>query len=254
MKGLQMRKLAAMAVLVTSAVALAGCGNTFQRLATVGEPPPITHVQNPTQAPGYRPVSLPMPAAVPYETNANSLWKSGARQFFKDQRAGKVGDLVTVSIQINESAKLSNTTTRQRTNSDNASLGSLFGFETKLNKIFPDAVDPTSLVDMKSGTNNSGSGTVDRGEKITLKVAAVITQALPNGNLVVVGRQELRVNFEVRELQIAGVVRPEDITSDNSISFEKIAEARVSYGGRGHISDFQQPRVGQQVFDIIMPF
>jgi flagellar L-ring protein precursor FlgH len=254
MKGMSMRKITAMAVLGVAAVALAGCGNTFQRLATVGEPPPMTHVQNPTQTPGYRPVSLPMPAPTPYETNANSLWKAGARQFFKDQRAGKVGDLLTVTIEINESAKLTNTTTRQRNNSDNASLGSLFGFESKLSTIFPSAVDPSSLVDMKSGTNNSGSGTVDRGEKITLKVAAVITQALPNGNLVLVGRQELRVNFEIRELQIAGIVRPEDITSDNSISFEKIAEARVSYGGRGHISDFQQPRLGQQVFDILMPF
>ena len=249
-----MRKATTTAVLTFSALALAGCGNTFGRLATVGEPPPLTHVQNPTQAPGYRPVSMPMPNPVPYETNANSLWKAGARQFFKDQRAGKVGDLLTVSIEINDTAKLTNSTSRTRANSDNASLGSFLGFETKLSSILPKEVNPDNLVDMKSATSNAGSGTVDRGEKITLKVAALITQALPNGNLVLLGRQELRVNFEIRELQIAGVIRPEDISADNSIPFEKIAEARVSYGGRGHITDFQQPRVGQQVYDILMPF
>jgi flagellar L-ring protein FlgH len=81
-----------------------------------------------------------------------------------------------------------------------------------------------------------------------------VTQVLPNGNLVVQGRQELRVNFEVRELQITGVIRQQDISSTNTVSYTKLAEARISYGGRGQLTDVQQPRYGQQLLDIIAPF
>lgn len=243
-----------LAVLALAGTALAGCTGAYERLATIGETPPLTRPQNPTQAPGYRPVSMPMPMPSTSDRGANSLWKAGARQFFKDQRASTVGDLVTVSIEINDQAKISNSTARTRSNSDDASLSAFLGLEGKLGKFLPESVKPDKLVDLKSGTNNSGTGSINRDEKITLRVAAVVTQILPNGNLVMLGRQEVRVNFEVRELQIAGVVRPEDISADNVIPFEKIAEARVSYGGRGHITDFQQPRYGQQVFDIFMPF
>ena len=203
---------------------------------------------------------------------ANSLWRSGARAFFKDQRASRVGDILTVSININDQAQINNQTTRTRANSENAGMPEVFGFD--LNKLLPgtsaakallegkldgnstqyDAGGRDNLLGMTSDTSNKGAGQINRKETITLQVAALITDVLPNGNLVLQGRQEVRVNFEVRELQITGVIRPEDISSANSISYEKIAEARISYGGRGQISDVQQPRYGQQIFDIIMPF
>ena len=129
-----------------------------------------------------------------------------------------------------------------------------FGFEAQLDQFFPDDINTSSLVDADSSGSHRGTGTIERGEEIELQVAAIVSQILPNGNLVIQGRQEVRVNFEVRELQITGVIRPEDITSGNSISSEKIAEARISYGGRGQITDMQQPRYGQQFFDIIFPF
>ena len=182
------------------------------------------------------------------------MWRAGSRAFFKDQRAAHVGDILTVLIAIDDTAEITNTTTRSRTNTEDASVNALFGYESSLNAVLPEAINPGSLIDLDSQTSNKGVGTIERGETIELKIAAIISQKLPNGNLVLHGRQEVRVNYEVRELQIAGIIRPEDITSSNTISYEKIAEARIAYGGRGHISDVQQPRYGTQVIDILFPF
>lgn len=232
---------------------LSGC-TALQRLADVGSAPKITHIENPVQQATYKPVSLPMPAPETVARHANSLWRPGARAFFKDQRAGRIGDILTVLIEISDNAAINNKTIRSRKNSEDASLNNILGFESKLSRILPSAVDPSKLVDADSTLSNEGSGSVDRGETINLKVAALITQVLPNGNMVLQGRQEVRVNFEMRELQITGVIRPEDIKTDNTVTYDKIAEARISYGGRGQISDVQQPRYGQQIFDIVFPF
>ena len=243
-------KLAAIAL---GTVVLSGC-NAVDRLADVGNAPELTQIQNPTLAPEYRPVSLPLPAAKPVTRERNSLWRAGARAFFKDQRAAAIGDLVTVVIDLEDSAKINNTTNRSRTSEETATLPSFLGYEEALDQILPEAVDPTDLVDADATGSHTGAGGITRDETIKIKVAAVITQILPNGNMVLHGRQEVRVNFEVRELQIAGIIRPEDITSANTIASEKIAEARIAYGGRGQITDVQQPRYGQQVYDILFPF
>ncbi len=233
--------------------ALAGC-SAGDRLKQIGEAPPLTAIENPVQAPEYRPVSLPMPQAQPPARHANSLWRPGARAFFKDQRASKVGDILTVNIAIKDQAKIDNKTTRSRESSEDADLSSLFGYETNLSRMLPEGINPANLVSFGSTASNTGSGSVNRAEQIQLTVAALVTQVLPNGNLVIQGRQEVRVNFEVRELVITGVVRPEDISSNNTVNHTQIAEARISYGGRGQLTDAQQPRYGQQLFDIIMPF
>ena len=246
---LTLRLLAAASLLL-----LAACGNTAQRLADVGRAPALTRIQDPTATPTYQPVVMPMPAPQLPERRANSLWRAGSRAFLKDQRASTTGDIITVLIRIDDKAQIQNKTSRSRDNSESAGIPNFLGLETKLNNILPSAVDPTRLVDLSSKTNNEGVGAVNRGEAINLKVAAVVTQVLPNGNMVLQGRQEVRVNFEVRELLIAGIIRPEDITSENTINYEKIAEARIAYGGRGQISDVQQPRYGQQVLDIILPW
>ena len=232
---------------------LTGC-NALNRLAEVGGEPPMTTIQNPTKSPNYRPVTMPMPRAQPIAHQPNSLWRAGSRAFFKDQRAAHVGDILTVLISIDDTAEITNTTKRTRANTEDASLNALFGYESSLNALLPEAVNAGNLIDLDSETSNEGAGTIERGEAIELKIAAIISQKLPNGNLVVHGRQEVPVNYEVRELQIAGIIRPEDITSSNTISYEKIAEARIAYGGRGHISDIQQPRYGTQVIDILFPF
>lgn len=233
---------------------LAACG-VPERLADVGKPPELAPIENPVQRSGYRPVSLPMPDPEPQASaGANSLWREGARGFFRDQRARRVGDVLTVNVTIEDKAELSNQTSRSRQNSDDLGVTGLFGLQNKLEKWLPGPVDPSSLVDLNSAVNNAGRGEVNREESIEMNVAAVITQILPNGNMVIEGRQEVRVNFEVREVLVAGIVRPEDITPANTIPHEKIAELRVAYGGRGQITDVQQPRYGAQILDILLPY
>ena len=234
-------------------LSLSAC-NMLTRLSEVGEEPQLSAIESPAPLAGPDAVSLPMPAPVEVERQPNSLWRPGSRAFLKDQRAGTVGDILTVIIEIQDNAAINNTTTRSRTNAEDSSASAFLGYEASLADILPEAVDPTDLVDLDSTSSSEGSGGVNRTESINLRVAALITQVLPNGNLVLAGRQEVRVNFEKRELQVAGIIRPEDITSQNTIGYDQIAEARIAYGGRGQISDVQQPRYGQQVFDIIWPF
>ncbi|MGD9649446.1 MAG: flagellar basal body L-ring protein FlgH [Dongiaceae bacterium] len=234
-------------------LALTGC-SALDRLSAIGEQPSLSPIENPVQRPGYIPITLPMPEAMTNVREPNSLWRSGSRSFFKDQRASRVGDLLTVVIDIDNKAELQNKTSRERNNTDTASASSLLGLEAELGKVLPDAIDPTSLLDTASKLKNEGTGKINRDEKIKVNVAAIVTQVLPNGNLVISGRQEISVNFELREIKVAGIVRPEDINSTNTISSEKIAEARIAYGGRGQLTDVQQPRYGSQVLDILMPF
>lgn len=241
-------------VLAVSLLALlTGC-NAFDRMDEIGSQPKLASVQDPSKLASTVPVSMPMPAPNLGARQANSLWKTGSRAFFRDQRASRVGDILTVVISIDEKAQLNNETKTTRANTETADATSLMGFEKKLKGILPDTVDPTSLVDANSTRSNDGKGSVDRSEKINLRVAATVTQVLPNGNFVVAGKQQVVVNFDLRELQVSGVVRPEDISSENTVSYDQIAEARIAYGGRGQIQDIQQPRYGEQLYDILMPF
>lgn len=228
--------------------------NAMNRFNEIGEAPKMAAVQDPSPIPGPQPVSMPMPAPQIGERQPNSLWRTGSRAFFRDQRASRVGDILTVIVSIDEKAKLSNETKRSRSNSEDADVTNLLGLESQLTKVLPEGVTGDSLVSMGSTTSNAGKGTVDRSEKINLRVAATITQVLPNGNLVLAGRQQVTVNFDLRELLVTGVIRPEDISAENTVTYDQIAEARISYGGRGQLQDVQQPRYGSQALDILMPF
>ena len=232
---------------------LSACGSV-DRLANVGKAPNLSAIENPTTQPGYRPVQMPMPAPKPLSYQANSLWRTGSRAFFKDQRAQQVGDLLTVRVRITDKAAIDNSTERKRTNAEGLDVEGFFGQEDRVNKLFAKGATGKGLVDLGSSSSSKGEGTVKRSEQLVTDIAAVVTQVLPNGNLVIEGKQEVRVNFEVRELVVAGVVRPEDIEAGNQIDSTKIAQQRIAYGGRGQITDVQQPRLGQQVLDIVLPF
>jgi len=241
-------------LLVAAAVSvLAGC-TALQRVEEIGDPPVLATIADPASPVNSTAPALPMPPPPAPSRAVNSLWASGSRSFFHDPRASRPGDILTVNISVADTAKLNNTTSRTRTNSDGANLTNFFGLEGELANALPSGADPTNLVKMGSNTSNVGSGSVDRSESINLTLAALVTQVLPNGNLVIGGHQQVRVNNELRDLQVAGIVRTEDITNSNTVDLSQIAEARISYGGRGTVSDMQQPRYGSQLFDILMPF
>lgn len=244
-----LRNTASAATLITLAVALTGC-SAAQRLENIGEVPAMTKIQDPTAAPGYQPVAMPVPQSELVQHNFGSMWQPGARAFFKDHRAGRVGDLLTITVAIKDQAILNNQTQNTRKDSTSSIGTNMLGLET----ILPSAISASSLVNASGTLGTDGQAQINRSEQITTTLAALVTQVLPSGNLVIVGKQEIRVNYEVRDLQITGIVRPTDIDATNSVTYDKIAEARISYGGHGQGSDLQQPRYGTQFFDIISPF
>ncbi len=228
---------------------LGGCG-ALARLSEVGRPPAMSPTGDPTKDPDWRPLTMPMPAREISPNEANALWRSGSRAFFKDQRAAQVGDIVTVLVNMNDTANLKNVTSAARTSSETAGMPNFFGLEA----LVPKTVLPATLLTSNSANSNVGTGQIQRNEAVTLRLAGVITQVLPNGNLVVAARQEFVVNSELRNLTVTGVIRPQDIASDNTVPHDRMAEARISYGGKGQITEIQTPRWGQQLIDILMPW
>jgi flagellar L-ring protein precursor FlgH len=243
-------KAGQLAAIISLAALAAGC-SSLERLRFIGDAPPLTAINNPTAAPGYKPVQMPMPAPQPAIYQPNSLWRTGSRAFFKDQRAHQIGDILTVKVKFTDKATVENETQRSRKSNEDSGIDNFFG---KPKVPIMNTPVPTRIFTGDSTSSSDGKGSIDRKDELQTNIAGVVTQVLPNGNLVIEGRQEVRVNFEIRELIVAGIVRPEDIESDNTIDSTKIAEARIAYGGRGQITDVQQPRYGQQVLDVLLPF
>lgn len=242
------------ALLIMAGTSLTACNTTMDRLNSVGLPPNQSAILDPTTTNNFQPVSMPMPQKTDFPRQGNSLWTGAQQGFFKDQRAKTVGDIMTVVIDIDDKGKIENKTDRTRATSEDAGIPNLLGLETQITKVLPEGTLASNLLSGTSSSSYAGDGATDRKEKIEMKLAATVVQVLPNGNLVIKGRQEVRVNYENRILQLAGVVRPQDVSVGNSISYDQIAEARISYGGKGQITDVQQPRQGAQLLDILFPF
>jgi flagellar L-ring protein precursor FlgH len=236
-------------------LSLGACSsNLGSKLNELGGSPTMTNITDPTKVAGYQPVSLPVPSPVTSNHQNGSIWQPGARAFFKDQRASRVGDVLTVSITINDSAILANETQGARNDTNQVGAANLLGFESQLQKILPHAANPASLINTSGVSSTDGKASINRSEQITVQLAALVTQVLPNGNMVVVAKQEVRVDYDLRDVAFTGIVRPTDIDATNTIAWAKIAEARLSYAGRGQSEDLQQPRLGTQLIDILSPF
>lgn len=242
-------------VLLAAGLILSGCG-TVGRLKAVGKAPPLTTVgeieapdieRSLGQSGGTQRREATTPERIGDAPSA-SLFRAGAGAFLGDQRAARTGDILTIRINIADKAEVGNSTSRTRAGSENAGIASLLGLE----KLLPN--NGANLASTNSQSQSQGSGNISRSETINMTMSAIVTGVLPNGNLLIRGRQEVRVNYELRELIVTGLVRPQDIARDNSIPHTQIAEARISYGGRGQLSNAQQARWGQQIYDALFPF
>jgi flagellar L-ring protein precursor FlgH len=237
--------------LLAAGCLLAGCGANLQ---SIGKEPPLSPV-----GAGLRPPSVEIeaePTPQPRYNKGNSLWQDASADLFRDPRASRIGDVITVKISIKDRAKLDNKNDRKRENEGELDVEFNYDINTSANGVQGYLANGTGSFNPKvsSTTDTKSQGKISRSEDINLLVAAVVTDVLPNGNLMIAGTQEVRVNYEMRVLGVAGVVRPRDIATDNSISYDKIAEARISYGGRGRVTDIAQPPWGQQLMDMISPF
>ena len=199
-------------------------------------------------------IAVPPPALPRQYYSQGSLWNAGPSSLFGDRRARNLGDILTVVIEIDDQAQISNRSGRSRSGSESMSIAALMGLPELISGNLPEGTSLDPAANFSSTSTSAGDGSVSRNEKITLRIAATVIDVLANGHLVVSGLQEVRVNFELRELQVVGIVQPEDISRRNEITYDKIAGARISYGGRGRITDVQQPRYGQQLFEIVAPF
>jgi flagellar L-ring protein precursor FlgH len=233
------------------------CGLLMACASTpISQAPPLSdtvNTQDRAAFTAFPPPTAPPPTAM-RSVAASSLWTQRRGSLLGDRRAVEVGDIMTVVIEIDESAEISNATGRSRAASQDLGIPQFFGIPQRFDR---NAVGDASLgnaVSVNSNSSSDGSGSVRRNERLELRVAVTVVDVLPNGVLSIAGNQEVRVNFELRELLVTGYVRPEDITRLNEITYDKIASARISYGGRGQITDVQQPRYGQQALEAILPF
>ena len=230
--------------------ALAACGSS-----RLGTEPAFTPVLPTVETAAMIGPAMPL-SSIPMDmgpaVTAASLWSGGRGSLLGDDRAMAAGDILTVVIEIDDSAQISNSTGRSREGSQEMAIGALFGVPEGLVRALPEGTAPG--VELSGASQFEGEGSVRRAEELTLRVAATVTDILPNGVLAIAGSQEVRVNFELRELLVTGFVRPADVSRSNEVTYDKIAQARISYGGRGQISDMQQPRVGQQAADLLLPF
>jgi len=237
-------------IALTIMFTLSACG----RIDHLGKAPDFTsNIESPEHVAMLWP-GLPLHTQPQRRVDQSSLWSASKQSLLGDRRAIKKGDILTVVIEIDEKAEISNDTARSRSGSESLEVPQLFGLPQRAADHLPPGASLADAVEVDSSSKSTGKGSVKRKEKLTLRVAVTIVDVLPNGVLSISGSQELRVNFEMRELLVSGFVRPEDISRQNEITYDKIASARVSYGGRGQITDVQQPRYGQQVLDMILPF
>lgn len=236
---------------------LMGC--FAEKLSQVGSSPQLSQIQNPTLASNYTPISMPVSRPISIQSGMNSLWQTGSKSFFKDQRARRIGDLITINIDINNKESTSVTPSISRESLMNSTAKNLLGLQTNMERLLNTSVKTTKgnnneYLNTKSKPEHKGSGKYDIEDKINFQVSATVIQVLPNGNMVVMGRSEIKLLHEVREIEVRGIIRPSDVKANNSIESNKVAELRILYTGHGDISDVAEQPWGNQILNKVMPF
>ncbi|WP_398473321.1 flagellar basal body L-ring protein FlgH [Tardiphaga sp.] len=225
------------------AVALPGLGGCANKLAEIGQAPTMSPVGQGLQVDAR---GIPMEKRAHRGTGHHSIWNE-RKDLYRDPRAARIGDILTVNVVMNDKAILDNKTDRSR--DAQIKLGTDYAADVA-KWISAGSFD----ANVSSQSSSKGSGKIDRAEEVRFSIAAVVVDVMPNGNLLISGSQEMRVNYEMRIVNVGGIVRPIDVARNNTVPYEKIAEARISYGGRGRIMEVQQPNWGQQVYDQVAPF
>jgi flagellar L-ring protein precursor FlgH len=237
-------------LVLPSLLVASACG----RIADVGRAPDFAPIEETSEFYALYANPLPLSAKSDSPSDAASLWTASPASLLGDRRAGLPGDILTVVIEIDDKAEISNSTGRERSGDESLHLPDFFGLPQRIDEHLPAGASMADAVETSSESSFDGKGTTRRKEKLTLRVAVTVVERMPNGVLRIEGRQQVRVNFELRDLVVTGYVRAADISRQNEITYDKIAGAQIAYGGRGQITDVQQPRYGQQVADILLPF
>ena len=247
-----MKKIYIIILLAVKILFLSACHDMRSQINDIGKPPKLNKVDKNSY---LKDANQSLETSILESSNSNSLWLPKQKNFFfRDRKAKSIGDILKVKVSIEEKAKIDNKTSSSRDkNNKNFGVANLFGLE-KSASVGKSHIDPSNLLSITGSSQNSGTGKIDRKETINTTIAAIIYKILPNGNFFIKGSQEIRVNFEIREITLTGIIRPEDLDSDNSVDLKQVAEARVSYGGRGQITAVQQPTYGKQFLDIVSPF
>ena len=231
------------------AAALSGC--TAASLA----PPEFSAPQMDQERAAMMAQTMPLPPTESASLQSSaSLWTGNRASLLGDRRARQPGDIMTVVIEIDDRAEISNSSDLSRSSTQQAGVSQFFGIPQRLDNRLPEGATSDNLVDLGTQISSSGDGSVRRNERLMLRVAVTVINVHPNGVLEIAGRQEVRVNNELRELVVTGHIRPEDISRQNEITYDKIAGARISYGGRGQISQMHRPRYGEEFLENILPF
>lgn len=227
---------------------LSACNSTTK----IGQPPTFTPISHYVNDP--RDVASFSEKQAPHKRAVASLWAGQQGEIFGDNRANKIGDILTVVIEIDDKAEISNTTRQSRNANQSMGIPNFFGIPQSVAPDLPSEASLEELVGLSGNSSHTGNGSVRRNEKLTLRIAGTVTNVMPNGVMYIRGTQEIRVNNELRQLTLQGFVRPSDVNRRNEITYDKIASARISYGGKGQLTDIQQPRYGQQILDRVLPF
>lgn len=237
-------------LMISLMLSLSGC-KLAEKLATIDEAPNLSQIQDPTLMGNYQPVSMPMPEPLP-EPNAdgNSLWQNGSKAFFKDQRASKVGDILTVLVTLNQSQDMEMSPSISQSSKQNSVINNIYGLQTRT----PKRLGLPNILDMSSNPTFSASGKYSVKDNMNITIAATVIQMLPNGAMVIDGRQEIGLVNEVREIYVTGIVRREDISSSNSVTMPKIAQLRIGYRGRGDLTDNMTEPLAQRIINKVSPF
>lgn len=232
------------------ALLLSGCGRTGH----LGRQPDMSDARSGDEFEAMVTPSILHPERFASPQAASSLWAGSNSSLVRDRRATQRGDILTVVIEINDRAEMSNSSGRQRSAADAVSVRQSAGITQHVDRRLPEGASMASLIDADSTSSYRGSGNIARRDRVTLRVAATVVERMPNGILRIEGTQEVRVNYELRNLTVSGFVRPQDIARSNEVAYDRIAGARISYGGRGQVMDVQQPRYGQQIADMLSPY